>query len=316
MRNHRSIEDRAWENYWREQQGRGCVPDAPGIASVLADCWTGFARMLPLRTAVLDVGTGAGAVLTLLGASRPDLELIGVDSIASLPGVPAAGQIRTGVRMEALPFRAASFGAACSQFGFEYSDMVPAAWELARVLKPASPVRLVVHHRDGPVVRQSASRLEALRWAIERNDFFANAERLAHARAVAPLPTPASFQQAITEARHSFPHEPVAAEVLTALHSILTAGERRAQGSGVEINSLRNRASDEIATLSALMRAAQDRAGMAALVKQLDAAGIDAQEPVALVEPQRGLAFAWVVDGTRRGGGLAARPSTHGRATR
>lgn len=316
MRNHRSIEDRAWENYWREQQGRGCVPDAPGIASVLANCWTGFARMLPRRTAVLDLGTGAGAVLALLGASRPDLELIGIDSIASLPGVPAAGQIRTGVRMEALPFADASFDAACSQFGFEYSDMDLAAKELARVLKPASPMRLVVHDRDGPIVRQSASRLEALRWAVEGNDFFANAERLVHVRMVTPLPTPASFQQAVAAARKSFPQEPVASDLLSALHAILVAGERRTQGTGAEIRSLRDRASNEIATLSALMRAAHDRVRMASLVDLLKETGIDARDPVALAEPQHGLAFAWALDGARRARGGSVGHSTQSRAKR
>ena len=295
-----AAENRAWESYWRENQGRGCVPDAPGVAAVLNDNWSNFARRLPQGCAVIDLGSGAGAVLDMLGAARPDLDLVGVDSVPSLPGTAATSRVRTGVAMEQLPFADASFGAACSQFGFEYGEMERSAAELARVLAPASPVRLVLHDRAGPVVRQSESRLDALRWTVEQNDFFASAERLAEARSIARLATPPSFQQAISEARRNFPAEPVAAEVLSALHAILVGGEARPQGTAAQVRTLHQRASNEIATLSALMRAAQDRAGIGNVAKLLDAAGIKATEPVALVEPQRGLAFAWLIDATRK----------------
>lgn len=294
-----AAEDRAWESYWRENQGRGCVPDAPGVAAILNGCWSEFARGLPQGCAVIDLGSGAGAVLDMLGASRPDLELVGVDSAPSLPGTAATARVRTGVAMENLPFTDSSFGAACSQFGFEYGEMQRSAAELTRVLAPGSPVRLILHDRGGPVVRQSESRIEALRWAVEQNDFFPTAERLAEARSIARLPTPPMFQQAISEARRLFPAEPVAAEILSALHAILAGGAGGPSGTAAHIRDLRQRAGHEIVTLSALMRAAQDRAGIGNVAKLLTASGIKVAEPVALVELQRGLAFAWLIDAAR-----------------
>lgn len=295
----RNAEDRAWESYWRENPGRGCVPDAAGIAAVLEERWSDFARALPTGTSVIDLGSGAGAVLGMLGAARPDLELVGVDSVPSLPGTKAADLVRTGVAMEDLPFPNASFGAACSQFGFEYGRMEKSAVELARVLQPGSPVRLILHHRGGPVAKQGESRLRALLWAVEENDFFSMAERVAEARSAARLPTPPGIPQAIGEARRRFPGEPVAADVLAALHAILVEGETRPLDSASQVRNLRQRAGNEVTTLTALGRAAQDRAGIDNVAQLLEAAGIAAAAPVALVEPQRGLAFAWLLDGTR-----------------
>lgn len=292
-------EDRAWESYWHENHGRGCVPDAPGVAAILSDCWGEFARDLPQGCAVIDLGSGAGAVLDKLGAVRRDLDLVGVDSVLALPSTAATNRVRTGVAMEQLPFADACFGAACSQFGFEYGEIERSAAELARVIAPSSPVRLVIHDRGGPVVRQGESRLRALRWAVEQNDFFAIAERLADARSIIRLPTPPSFPQAISEARRTFPAESVAVELLSALHAILVEGEARPQGTTAQIRILHQRARSEITTLCALLRVAQDRAEINQMATRLGAAGIKAAEPVALVEPQRGLAFAWRIDAAR-----------------
>ena len=298
MPHDRTIEDRAWESYWRENEGRGCVPDSPGVAKVLGGCWTDFARSLPPKCMVLDLGTGAGAVLDQLSAVRPDLQLFGIDSAASIRPRPGM-EIITSATMESLAFDDSHFAAACSQFGFEYSDTARSSAELARVLAPHSPVRLIIHDRSGPIVKQSKGRLEALRWAVEQNDFFGTAERLADARSFGRLPTPPSFAQAIATARQTFPRQPVAADVLSALHAILIAGERGAQDSRAAIRGLRDRATNEMITLNALMRAARDRAGVKALAAVLEAAGIATAEPAALVEPQCGLAFAWLVDGMR-----------------
>lgn len=298
MPHDRTIEDRAWENYWRENEGRGCVPDSPGVATVLGGCWTAFARSLAPKAMVLDLGTGAGAVLDQLGATRSDLRLVGIDSAASIRPRPGM-DIITSAAMESLAFDDSHFAAACSQFGFEYSDTVRSSAELARVLASHSPVRLVIHDRSGPIVKQSEGRLEALRWVVEENDFFATAERLADARAFGRLPTPQSFAQAIAAARQTFPRQPVAADVLSALHAILVAGDRGAQDSRAAIRGLRDRATFEMITLNALMRAARDQAGVKALAAVLEAAGIATNKPAALVEPQSGLAFAWLIDGTR-----------------
>jgi SAM-dependent methyltransferase len=72
-------------------------------------------------------------------------------------------QIRAGIFMERLPFPDASFGAAVSQFGFEYSQTPRSANEIARVLRPGAPLSFLVHHAQSPIVRAEHIHERALR---------------------------------------------------------------------------------------------------------------------------------------------------------
>lgn len=290
MKRDRATEDRAWENYWRENRGRGCVPDAPGIAAVLRECWADFARRLPEGASLLDLASGSGAVLRLISAERRDLELTGVDSVASLSGAGADERVLAGIAMEDLPFADHSFDSACSQFGFEYGDMERCAAELARVLRPKAPFRMVLHACEGPIVRQGHRRLDALEWAIGDSGVFGSADELTEIDRVTG---------AIAKAREMFPTEPVATDVLMALQSIIAEGDS-SKARRASVRSLHERAKFEIATLKALIRAARSESEMRGLREILGNAELDAGAPRVLVEPQFGLAFAWLIGGARR----------------
>jgi SAM-dependent methyltransferase len=71
------------------------------------------------------------------------------------------------VRIELLPYADESFDGVLSQFGFEYAEERAASAEAARVLKHTGLLRLVLHAREGAVVRDISNRLERLRSALD-----------------------------------------------------------------------------------------------------------------------------------------------------
>lgn len=289
---------RAWENYWRIHSQRGCVPDHPGIASVLGDCWREFAQKLPRRARVLDVGSGAGAVLENLGKGRPDLQAVGVDSIGSLPRNPNFGSVLTGISMEQLPFEDRSFDAISSQFGIEYSDLPRTIAEVARTAKKGALIRFVIHNSNGPVATQGKSRRAGLAWALEESGYFQIAERLIAARAVSISTTQAALKQAAQVAAEKFPREPVASEVVLALLQIVQNRESVGAAASTQLlRELRDQIRSEITTLQALLRSAKDEGGIVGMADLLTANNAVLDRPRRIVEPRWGLAIAWLLDG-------------------
>lgn len=70
--------------------------------------------------------------------------------------------------MEQLPLPDRSFGAAVSQFGYEYGDRQAAAAEVARVLQPGAPLSFLVHHPEGPIVASLRLHRNALHALTDR----------------------------------------------------------------------------------------------------------------------------------------------------
>ena len=105
-------------------------------------------------TRVIDLGCGGGAVGRVLLAEKPTLHVTGID-IANVPrsGDPQV-ELMSGTAMESLPFADGAFGAAVSQFGYEYAKPEIAAKEIARVLVPGAPFSFLVHHPEGPMVAE------------------------------------------------------------------------------------------------------------------------------------------------------------------
>ena len=63
-----AAERAAWENYWQTSGSSRCLPDSPGITSTTATLWRDFAQALPRSARLLDLGSGAGAVLEEISA--------------------------------------------------------------------------------------------------------------------------------------------------------------------------------------------------------------------------------------------------------
>lgn len=295
----------AWADFWARNNGResGCLPHASvEIDAAQKAVWRGFARALPKRAKVLDLGTGDGAVLKKMRDDRGDLQLTGVDSSPRLPAAPRGISLRAGLALERLPFPPATFDAVTSQFGYEYGETAQAAPECARVLKPGGTLLFILHRSDSPIVAHNLPRRDALRWVLATGGYFDKARALVTARAVIGLPTPPAFSQAPEEAGRRFPGQSVGTEFLSAVLQTLEMGRRRPAVESLEVlQELESKALNEIARINSLERAACDASRIEEIAGELRAAGFDIPAPGAIVEQSSRRPFAWLVSGTKRG---------------
>ena len=161
---------------------------SPELCELLDAHWRNFASTLSTCTKVIDLGCGAGAVGRALHSAEPRLHVTGVD-IARVPPSNRPGlELVSNVPMESLPFQDGAFGAAVSQFGFEYGNRNSVAKEMARVLAPDASFSLLIHHPESPIVadmrrhRRAIEDLCGLR--IQAAFFSGNANALAERFAV------------------------------------------------------------------------------------------------------------------------------------
>ena len=173
----------AWTLFWSQQgQESRCLARSPELCERLDSHWARFASRLNLSRRVIDLGCGSGAVGRALRSAAP-LIVTGVD-VARVPPVHEAGlEFLSNVPMESLPFPDAFFGAAVSQFGYEYADPEATSAEVARVLAPRAPFCFLIHHPDGPIVaamRRHRRAIEGLCGLRVQEAFFSgNANTLA-----------------------------------------------------------------------------------------------------------------------------------------
>ena len=154
----------AWTIFWREQRPDSrCCANAPAdMRQALDSHWRSLASTLPPGINVIDIGCGAGAVGRELLSWRPDLSITGIDIAAILSSPDPRIQLLPDTPMESLPFADRTFGAAVSQFGYEYGRTGEAAKEVARVLAPGAPLSFLVHHSESPIAADSRDNLRAL----------------------------------------------------------------------------------------------------------------------------------------------------------
>ena len=144
----------AWSIFWAEQgHSSRCLALSPDICDRLDSFWQGFASRLSRQTRVIDLGCGSGAVGRALRSAAPALHVTGVDVARIAPSSQPGLELIANVAMESLPFDDAAFGAAVSQFGFEYAAAPDAAAkEVARVVAPGGSLAFLVHHDAGPII--------------------------------------------------------------------------------------------------------------------------------------------------------------------
>ena len=160
----------AWTAFWQDPaSGLGCIRGAPDITQALRSHWSSFANSLDASAHVLDLGCGAGAAAGAIVAARRDLQVTGIDFARVPAASDACIRLISDTAMEQLPFEEASFDAAVSQFGFEYSRTHKTAHQMARVLRPAGRFSFVVHHAESSVVAANRASLDAIR-AIQEVD--------------------------------------------------------------------------------------------------------------------------------------------------
>ena len=193
----------AWSRYW-----------ASGSSAAAADAfaeqhegpihrfWSeAFATMQPDQR-VLDLATGNGPLVQMLldrcqagTLDMPQVEAVDLAELnpawlAKYPGELARRvTMRAGVRMESLPFAAASFDWVLSQYGFEYADMEPAAGELLRVLRGEGRAHLLLHHSGSRLVDVACEEVRHLQWLCASEGLLAVARGMANPLARAATPT-------------------------------------------------------------------------------------------------------------------------------
>lgn len=296
----------AWSDFWQAGGAgpeSGCLPRAlRGIDAAQRRVWQDAVRPLRRRARVLDLATGDGAVLGKILSLRSDLDLVGVDSAATLPRGPKGAALRAKVPMEKLPFGDNAFDLVTSQFGFEYGDTAAAGREVARVLREDGRFHFLIHHAEGPIVAHNQSRCGSLQWAVMESGLLQKARALVKARSTTDLPTPPSFQAAPAEARRLFADQGVSAEFAMAIFQTLEMGRRAPLSESLEVlQALEDKVCNEMERIEALRAAARDASQIAQLAEELRSVGLEVERPIPVHETGREKPFAWHLHG--RGGG-------------
>jgi SAM-dependent methyltransferase len=289
----------SWTSFWKGPSKHSCLP---ALASTdllpLQRIWITLAKSLPPKCEVLDLGSGDGAVLKILREARRDLRLTGIDAAEIDRAQAKPFHILGGVQMEKLPFAQRRFAAVVSQFGVEYSDMKRTGFEVYRVLQDAGQVRLLIHHRGGPIITHNLARSAALYWAAVESQYVDKAKKLAKARLSVGLASPPLITAAPDEALRRYPAQGVAWEFLTGVVQIMNSG-RPPQAQIALLSNLEERALAEIERISDLAQAACDESGIRELVEILNDAGIVVEQPRLVTSEGSQTPIAWEVCGCK-----------------
>ena len=200
-----------WSDYWRS--GRTdvmTVQTATGpVAFDTEPVWADWFGTFEAGAQLLDLATGNGQVAGYASgaaaASRKTFAITGVDYAdveAARTRMPADCRLLGGVTLEKLPFPAASFDGASSQFGIEYADTRPALQELGRVLKPGGRALMLIHHSDSVITRQTADQIAAYDAVLARSGAIRHARRAytAHLKGVPAAAAEEALRAAVQQA--------------------------------------------------------------------------------------------------------------------
>ncbi len=154
-----------WSQYWHFDRIASCFDGAgqTNYSDEIAGGWRAFFTDLPAGACILDLCTGNGAAALIAAEDGRAARIVAVDQAdidppafvsrhaALYAGIEFRG--RTGV--EALPFGNGGFDAVVSQYGIEYSDLACSLPEAVRMVAPGGRIRFVVHAAEGEIARGS-----------------------------------------------------------------------------------------------------------------------------------------------------------------
>lgn len=209
-----------WSDYWRS--GRTDVMTVQTAAGPVAfdsePIWADWFRTFENGARLLDLATGNGQVARYAGgaaaASGKGFAVTGVD-YADVEGagapLPPGCRLLGGVPLEKLPFPAAAFDGAASQFGIEYADTRAALQELGRVLRPGGRALMLIHHADSVITRQTADQIAAYDAVLGRSGAIRHARRAftAHLKGLPAVAAEDALRAAVRQAAERL--EPAAA---------------------------------------------------------------------------------------------------------
>ena len=299
-----------WSQYWHYDRIASCF-DGAGAANYddgIAAGWREFFAGLPQGTRIIDLCTGNGAAALIAAeAGRTQgkgFEIVAVDQadidppafvtrhaedMAKIRFVPATN-------VEALPFADARFDAVFSQYGVEYSDLRRSLPEAVRVLAPDGALRFIVHAAEGAVAADARKVIAEADLLLGEIDLPGRASRCFEAvLAVERGPDGdkgeadrcfAAFQAALERAARQIPAATDKTMFRNSGAVLLDTFKRRGAFDRDQLRAKCEEIRAEIAChrgrLAALVEAALDEAGAAALAKQLRGAGASASRAIRL----------------------------------
>lgn len=175
-----------WSDYWRSGRTEVMTVQTPAgpVAFDTRPLWTEWFAAFDSGAALLDLATGNGQVAAhasaAAAASGKTFAITGVDYAeveAAGARLPAGCRLMGGVALEQLPFPAATFDGAASQFGIEYADTRAALQELGRVLRPGGRALMLIHHAGSVITRQTMEQIAAYDAVLGRSGAIRHARR-------------------------------------------------------------------------------------------------------------------------------------------
>jgi SAM-dependent methyltransferase len=275
----------AWTAFWQDPAQSHCVAGAPDIQQRLRAHWASFAAGLAAGTRVLDLGCGAGAVARELVKAKADLLVTGVDFARVPLLLDPHVDLLSDTPMEAMVFAEGSFGAAVSQFGFEYSRTRESARELRRLVVPGGRISLVVHHAESGIVAVNRARLAVI------TAFLAPSMRSAFMAGEGAL-----FSAQVVSLAAHHPEDSLMAELARAMPPRVARPPRER----VAIwNALEDALGPERCLAASLSASAVSRSAMTAWLEPL--ADVCESLSVTTMLDVQGMPIAWSVEGRRHG---------------
>jgi ubiquinone/menaquinone biosynthesis C-methylase UbiE len=298
-----------WSDYWRS--GRTdvmTVQTATGPVAFDAEpIWAGWFGSFDTGAALLDLATGNGQVAGYASAvaakTGKTFAITGVDYAdveAASARLPTDCRLMGGVPLEKLPFPAASFDGATSQFGIEYADTRAALQELGRVLKPSGRALMLIHHADSVITRQTAEQIAAYDRVLGKSGAIRHARRAftAHLKNLPAATAEEALREAVQRAtallEPAAAYEPVRYMVgyLDDLARRIAAYEPNSALARLEVFEAGNAAwrhRQQSQNLAAL-----DESGLEVFVQRAARAGLTLTERVGVKDP-RGELIGWQV---------------------
>lgn len=180
-----------WNKYWAHGFLTSCAGAfSENYEGEMRRVWEGLFQDLPDGSAILDLGTGNGAV-PMIAAEVAEkrgigFEIHGVDLAMIRPDqaikenrhLLSAIQFHSQIGMEHTGFQANSFDAVTAQYALEYGNMAAAVTEIGRITKPHAQVLFVCHHQDSIVLNTAREELRLSKALFDEIGLFTHAERL------------------------------------------------------------------------------------------------------------------------------------------
>ena len=180
-----------WSKYWQYSGVLNSFAEgqaSSGYTGALKQHWDAFFTSLPAEAAIVDIGTGNGALALLAHdyskTETKDFNIHGIDAAKIDPAAslqkqsPALAkklktiQFHSETPIEKAPFKTATVDAYISQFGFEYANRNDAIKVIIDTLKDNGQAHFIVHNSSSSLVKSSQAGIEVIESVLNDSPLF------------------------------------------------------------------------------------------------------------------------------------------------